>query len=150
MGLVAGVVGGGSVALWFLIVDIVAGRPLFTPAVLGAAVFFGLRDPAALTISSNAIVAYTVLHFLAFLVVGVIISAVLTEITKTPHVLWLLVEFFVVFEFGFYAAVALFFAPLLEELAWINVAVGNLIAAGTLGYYFWRVHPVFRARRDNR
>ena len=36
---------------------------------------------------------------------------------------------------------ALVFTPLLAELAWINVAVGNLIAAAGMGYYLWHAHP---------
>src|SRR5205823_1851736 len=36
-GFIAGLIGAGAVALWFLIVDIIAGRPFFTPAMLGSA-----------------------------------------------------------------------------------------------------------------
>ena len=39
------------------------------------------------------------------------------------------------------AAVALIVTPLLGELAWINVAVGNLIAAVGMGWYLWHSHP---------
>ncbi len=125
---------------WFFLVDLIAGRPFFTPAILGSAVFFGLRDPATVTIGVQPVLAYTAVHIVAFVVVGLIIAAILAEARKTPHVLWLLVEFFIVFEFGFLAAVGIFFTPLLEELAWINVAVGNLIAAGGMGFYMWREH----------
>ncbi len=65
----------------------------------------------------------------------------LAEARKTPHFAWLLVEFFIVFEFAFYAAVGVAFTPLLERLAWINIAVGNLVAAVAMGFYFWRAHP---------
>lgn len=36
------------------------------------------------------------------------------------------------------------FAPVSAELAWINVVVGNLIAAGGMGYYLWRTNPLLR------
>jgi hypothetical protein len=36
-GFIAGLIGATSVAVWFLIVDLIAGRPLFTPSVLGEA-----------------------------------------------------------------------------------------------------------------
>ena len=45
-GFIAGVIGAGGVALWFLIIDTVSGRPFYTPALLGSALFLGLRDPA--------------------------------------------------------------------------------------------------------
>ena len=35
-GAIAGIIGASVVALWFLMVDSIAGRPFFTPAVLGA------------------------------------------------------------------------------------------------------------------
>ncbi len=139
-GILVGLIGAGSVGVWFLLIDIIAGRPFYTPAILGSAVFFGLRDPATVTIGIQPVLAYTAAHIVAFVVVGVVVAAIVAEARKTPHVLWLLVEFFVVFEFGFLAVVGLFFTPLLAELAWINVAIGNLIAAGGMGYYVWRAH----------
>src|SRR2546428_12726625 len=38
-GLIAGLIGAATVALWFLIIDSIQGRPLYTPTVLGAALF---------------------------------------------------------------------------------------------------------------
>src|SRR5207248_1564223 len=38
-GLIAGLVGAATVAVWFLIIDSIQGRPLYTPTVLGAALF---------------------------------------------------------------------------------------------------------------
>ena len=137
-GLVAGLIGAGSVALWFLIVDVIAGRALFTPAVLGSAMFWGLRDPATVVISLQPVLAYTAVHIISFVIVGTVAARLLAEAERDPGVAWLLIEFFVVLELGFYGAVALLFTPLLAELAWINVAVGNLIGAGTMGFYFWR------------
>ena len=50
-GLVAGVIGAAVVALWFLFVDLARGAPLFTPALLGAAVFFGATTPGGVAIA---------------------------------------------------------------------------------------------------
>jgi hypothetical protein len=143
-GFAAGLIGAGGVAIWFLLVDGIAGRPFFTPAVLGSAVFFGLRDPTTVTISTQTVMMYTVMHVAAFLFIGTVASAIIAEAEKAPQFFWLLVEFFVVFEFGFYGVVALLFTPLLATLAWVNVAVGNLIAAGAMGYYLWRSRPTLR------
>ncbi|MBW2191377.1 MAG: hypothetical protein JRG93_17670 [Deltaproteobacteria bacterium] len=143
-GFVAGLIGALVVAAWFLLVDVIAGRPFFTPAVLGSAVFFELRDPAEVTISVQAILAYTSIHIVAFVGVGVAAAAILRDAEKDRGVLWLALEFFIAIEFGFYAVVAIVFMPLLAELAWFNVAAGNLIAAGAMGYYFVRVHPMLR------
>ncbi|MFQ5551084.1 MAG: hypothetical protein ACE5FJ_07605 [Gemmatimonadales bacterium] len=144
-GFTTGLVGAAAVAVWFLIVDVIAGRPLFTPAVLGSFAFFGLRDAATVSVSVQPVVMYTLTHLLVFLFVGMVASVIIAEAEKEPRVLWLLAEFFIVFEVGFYAIVALFFTPLLAVLAWTNVAVGNLIAAVSMGYYLWRARPALRA-----
>lgn len=143
-GFTVGLIGAVSVAAWFLIVDAIAGRPFYTPAVLGSAAFQGLRDPATVVIGFDAVGAYTALHLILFLLVGTVAAAAAAEARKSPQILWLLAEFFLVFEFAFYAAVAIVFAPLLAALAWINVAIGNLLAAAGMGYYLWRSHPELR------
>lgn len=143
-GLVAGLIGAVCVAAWFLLVDVIAGRPFYTPAVLGSATFFGLRDASTVTVAVQPVVMYTMMHVLLFLFAGLLASASIAEAEKEPTVLWLLAEFFIVFEVGFYAVVGLLFAPLLATLAWTNVAAGNLIAAGSMGYYLWSVRPALR------
>lgn len=144
-GVTAGLIGAGSVAAWFLMVDVIAGRPLYTPAVLGSAAFQGLRDPETVVIGFDSVGAYTATHIFLFILVGLIAAAMASEAKKSPEVLWLLAEFFIVFEIGFYAVVGIVFAPLLAALAWVNVAAGNLLAALAMGYYLWRAHPELRA-----
>src|SRR5437879_8435009 len=61
-GFIAGLIGAGAVALWFLVVDIIAGRPFFTPAMLGSAVFFGETDPSKAVIAFSRVVPYTMIH----------------------------------------------------------------------------------------
>jgi hypothetical protein len=121
-----------------------AGTPLFTPAALGSAMFSGLRDPSAVVVGWQPVLAYSLVHLVAFVVVGGVTSTIVAETERAPDLIWLLVEFFVVLEMGFYGVVALLFTPLLAELAWANVAVGNLIAAITMGCYLWRVRPGLR------
>ena len=61
-GLVVGLAGATAVAVWFLLYDLAAGMPFRTPALLGATIFDGLRDPAALVITPALVLKYTVLH----------------------------------------------------------------------------------------
>ena len=44
-GVVGGLIGAAVVALWFLLFDLARGKPLLTPALLGAAVFYGVNNP---------------------------------------------------------------------------------------------------------
>ena len=78
-GIVAGIIGAATVAVWFIIYDMM-GRPLYTPALLGAAILKGVRNPAALHISAD-VLGYSVLHGAAFVAFG-ILAAVLLAITE--------------------------------------------------------------------
>src|SRR5213594_101387 len=64
-GVVAGLIGAAVVAVWFLAIDAIQGEPLRTPKLLGMAL---LRQSAP----TAAVLSYTVVHGLAFIVVGVI------------------------------------------------------------------------------
>ena len=144
-GFVAGLIGAVSVATWFLLVDLVAGRAFFTPAMLGDALFWGVRSPAQVQIAFPSVVGYTMVHMLAFVVVGMVAALLAYEVELFPHALFIVVVFFAVFEFGFYVILAILASPLLGALAWWNVAIGNTIAAAGMGYYLWRMHPKLRA-----
>lgn len=143
-GFVAGLIGAGAVALWFLLVDAVNGRPFFTPAILGSALFWGQTDPAQMEIAFPTVIGYTMVHVLAFGVAGIVAASLAALVDQFPSTLFLVAVFFAAFEVGFYIIVAIFAQPLLEALAWVNVAIGNLIAAAGMGYYLWRVHPHIR------
>ncbi len=144
-GFIAGLIGAGAVALWFLIVDIIAGRPFFTPAMLGSAVFFGETDPSKAVIAFSRVVPYTMIHVCAFIIVGTVAAALAAEVEVAPPTLYLIVVTFAVFEFGFYIMLAVLAQPLLGALTWWNVAIGNAIAAYAMGYYLWREHPKIAA-----
>ena len=140
-GFIAGCIGAAAVALWFLIVDSINGQPLFTPAMLGSAVFWGTPNPAHVLIEPGRIFGYTMIHVSAFVVVGCICAALAAEVEYAPSTLFLVVVGFCFFEVGFYILVALIAKPLLGYLAWWNVAIGNGLAALAMGYYLWREHP---------
>lgn len=143
-GFAAGLIGAGGVALWFLIVDTINGRPFYTPALLGSAVFWGLRDPTQVHVAYATIIGYSMLHVVAFWVVGSVAAALAALVDRVPTTLFLVVVFFAAFEVGFYIIVAILAQPLLGALAWINVAIGNALAAAGMGYYLWHAHPHIR------
>ena len=144
-GAVAGVIGATCVAIWFFIVDLASGHPLFTPTTLGDAVFSLFRPGAANVSPVVAILGYTVLHYAAFIVTGVIAAGVVAWAGEEPALLLGFAILFVAFEVGFYGFVALLReASALGDLAWSQVMIGNLISAVAMGVYIWRVHPQLR------
>lgn len=148
-GIVAGIIGAATIAVWFLIVDTLQGRPLYTPTVLGTALFQrgeGLASPETLPISFEMVLMYTWVHGLVFCVIGGIASRLLAVAEQKLDLGFGILLLFVVFEFGFIAAAMVVAEPLLHALAWPAVLVGNLLAAAAMGLYLWRRHPNLQIR----
>lgn len=144
-GVIVGALGATAIAVWFLIVDLVAGQAFFTPLTLGGGLFalFG-ADTAAI----NGIIivgVYTLVHYAAFALVGISAALIVDMANRQPSILFGFVVLFAVIELGFYA-----FASLLQQitalgnLAWYNVMAGNVLAAVVMGYYLVRAHPALR------
>jgi hypothetical protein len=139
-GLVAGLLGAAAVAVWFLLYDLGAGMPLRTPALLGAAVLHGLRDPAALTISLPLVLQYTLIHGASFVGFGWLAAGLLALADREPRLLSAFAMLFVCFEVFFFAVIAILAEWLLESLAWWTILAGNLLAAAVMLGYLFREH----------
>jgi hypothetical protein len=141
-GMIAGLIGAATVALWFLIVDALAGRPLYTPTVLGSALFRRSAGPplAEILPDLEMVWMFTWVHGLLFLAIGGAVARLLGYIERHPSVGFGILMLFVFFEFGFVATAMLFAEPVLHALAWPAVLVANTLAAATMGGYFWLRH----------
>lgn len=143
-GIVAGVIGAATIAIWFLILDTIKGRPLYTPMVLGTALFRGreaLASPESLPVSFEMVLIYTWVHGLVFCVIGGIASRLLASAEKNPNLGFGILLLFVIFTGGFIFVAVVFAEPVLHALTWPAILVGNLLAAAAMGGYFWRRHP---------
>jgi hypothetical protein len=140
-GIVTGIIGATAVAVWFLIVDTINGHPLHTPQALGAAVF-GVLGPPAGEHAVTFLVAYTLFHYVAFIVVGIILATIAAQGDEQPAVLAGLAVAFVVFQVA-----AFFFASALSQwnafgsMAWYNIFAADLLASALMGAYLVRHHP---------
>jgi hypothetical protein len=142
-GLVAGTIGAVTIAIWFLILDLVKGHLLFTPLVLGTALFKGvdaLASPQSLEFSLDVVVGITFVHWLVFAALGCIASRLLGLAEQNANFGFGVLLLFVVFEFGFVGGATIFAEPVLHALAWPTVLIGNLISACAMALYFWRQH----------
>jgi hypothetical protein len=143
-GIVAGLIGAATIAVWFLILDTVSGRPLYTPTVLGTALFRGgegLATPESLPISMEMVLMFTWVHALVFAMVGGAASWLLWMAERNPNLGFGILIFFVFCEFGFLVVALMVAEPVLHALAWPAVLVANLLAATAMSLYFWVRHP---------
>src|SRR5713101_7199310 len=113
-GTLVGLTGSIVVAVWFFIFDLTEGMPFRTPALLGAALFEGLRDPAALTIAPALVLKYRAVHGLAFLVFGLVCAGLFALADHDRHVLFAVFMLFCCFEVAFLAAITVLASWLLD------------------------------------
>jgi len=141
-GLLSGLLGAGAVAVWFLLYAVAAGVPLRTPALLGAALFHGLRDPSALVITASLVTEYTAVHGLAFVFFGWVAAALFALADREPRVLFAFIMLFCCFEVFTFVMIEALAQWLLEAIAWWTILAGNLLASGVMLGYFLRGHRV--------
>lgn len=147
-GVIAGVLGGTAVALYFLVVDAIAGRLLYTPSVLGGAIT-SILWPAENPSQLQHVLLFTIIHYLAFAAIGVAATAMIHGSVRHAPMLAGLMILFVAFEVAFYGFtyVISLWTPM-QEIPWYHAGIANLIAAFLMGRYLWSRHPEITARLD--
>src|SRR5262245_48056094 len=79
-GLIAGTIGAATIALWYLLLDLFQGRPLYTPMVLGTVLLRGLdalNTSERLPVSADLVIWFTFVHWLVFAALGCVASRLL-------------------------------------------------------------------------
>jgi len=149
-GILVGLAGAAAVAAWFFVLDLVAATPFRTPALLGAVLFDGLRDPAALTITPALVLKYTAVHGLAFLIFGWASAGLFALAERDRHLLLGVFMLFCCFEVAVLAAMMILGAWLLDTLQPWAILGGNLVAALVmLGLLFRDHHFSFHELRTS-
>jgi hypothetical protein len=139
-----GIIGGLAVAIWFLILDVIAGRPLMTPSLLGQVVLMGDSTPDTSNIVFGAILLYTAFHFVVFALIGMGLVALVHWGTENPIVRYALLPVFLAFEVIFYGLLEVLSERTGELFPFWAVVTANTLAALSMGLYLWIRHPAFR------
>lgn len=148
-GVVAGLIGYATVMVVVALLNVVVGRsPFYTAALFGAALFYGLQDPATLVITPQAVLSYNMVHLLAFLGLGMVTSWLVALAEKYPTAQYLVLMALVFIAFHVYVFLALMAQPLLGGEAWWHIGVGSLSAAILMGWYLWRRYPLIKREME--
>src|ERR1051325_1145612 len=94
-GAVAGLLGASVAAIWFLLLDVIAGHPVRTPAAIGSALLFGR---STIDTSASVVVPYYVFHFAAFLVAGLVFTWITERIERRPSFMFFALLFVILGE----------------------------------------------------
>lgn len=140
-GAVTGIIGALVVAAWFFVIDVSHGHALATPSVLGQVFVFGSATPSFTVIDLWAVVAYTIIHLLVFLVIGMTLTSLFHAAMVSPLARPALLMSFIVFEFFFFGITLLYNARTGQLFPAWSVLGANLLAAIGMGGYLWRHHP---------
>src|SRR5262249_26723551 len=120
-------------------IDAVHGEPLRTPTLLGSGL---LRQSSTM----DAVILYSVAHGLAFIVFGIVTSALVAAAERQPFFVFALIILFCAFAIGFFGAIVLVANGRLGELAGWTMFAGNVLAAAAMLTYFVRRHPALGHR----
>jgi len=148
-GVIAGVLGALTVAVWFLVVDLMHGRLFYTPTLLGTALFGRGVWPATLETmppSLEMVAMFTWVHVLAFAVVGVAVARLIALVERHPSLGFGFVLAFVILEACFTVAAMIVAEPVLRALTWPAILAANVLAAAVMAGYFWLRHPTMQMR----
>ena len=136
-GVIAGSLGATAVAVVFFFVDMFLGRPLYTPLGLGRGLI-SVLGPGHIDAPAVVITVYTIFHYLAFIGVATLAAFIVHLGRRMPGVLAGAFVLFVVAEMGFYFwSSILAGSPFFGTLSWVQVSVGNVVAALVMGIYLW-------------
>jgi len=140
-GVLAGLMGGLIVAVWFLIYDVAIGHPFRTPALLGAIIFNGMAEPQGFAVTAALVLGYTVLHFFAFIMFGIAASITMAASEYEPLLALGTLVLFVWFELCFAAFVTFLAQSAMQEIGWWNIVGGNVTALAAIIAFYEIRHP---------
>jgi hypothetical protein len=145
-GVLSGIAGAATVAIWFLLVDAVRGAPFFTPSLLGAVLFLGQGVGDVSAVSTVMVFAYTGVHGVLFLVAGTLLTWMFSQVERNPQFGLVLILIFLLFQsviFGFEVTLV---PNLVGALGAWAVAIANLLAAVAMFWFLLQRRPGAMAR----
>ncbi len=142
-GVLAGVIAASAVAVVFLVVDVVSGHAFRTPQQLGVMLLsmFGSSAPGDV---ATPLALYTLFHFIAFIITGILAASIVHVTMKQPIAILLFVILFFAFEVAFTGFVAFLDVTSTGGITPYQVAIGNIVASIAMAVFFRARHPKLR------
>ena len=143
-GFLCGIIGAAVVAVWFLIRDLLQGRPLSTPSVLGQVLLYRTSTPVLAPADPGPVLAYTLLHLGAFVVFGILLTQLIHLAMSSPLARFGLLVIAVCFELFFVFMTYAVFHQTSYLFPWWSVLAANTLSLTAMGIYLYRRHPGLR------
>lgn len=137
----SGAIGGAVVALFFLVLDTIAGRPLFTPSLVGSVLFFGEAADAVSTVRLDAVALTTIVHLLAFILLGLLASWVVRFVeARAPSFSASAGALFVLASAGFLMGASVIMPGVAGRIGAGSILVANAVTAAAMTAFLRRAH----------
>ena len=143
-GVITGAIGAAIVAAWFFGTDLIQGRPLSTPSVLGQVLLFNITQPVVTPPQVGPVVAYTLLHIGAFVLFGIGVTQMVHLAMFSSLMRFALMVLGVAFVLFFVFLTFAVFQGTRHLFPWWSVLGATSLAAVGMGYYLMRRHPSLR------
>ena len=143
-GFISGMIGAAVVAGWFLITDMMQGRPLATPNVLGQIILFQNSNPIVTPAEPAPVLAYTLFHLGAFVIFGILLTEIIHLAMSSPLARFGLLVIAVCFELLFVFMSYALFHQTSYLFPWWSVLAANTLSLTGMGIYLYRRHPGLR------
>jgi hypothetical protein len=142
-GVYGGLVGASTIALFFLIVDLVQGRPLWSPTVMGAALLEGIAPASVETIRLDMVAFYSIIHFATLFAFSAALGFVCRRSAMVArHSLVIVALVFVVLTGVVLVADALFMNGAVAVLGYGPVLIANALTGVSMAVFIkWAHRP---------
>lgn len=137
----AGSIGGSIVALFFLALDSVQGRPFFTPSLMGTVLFTNTAAQAVTEVRMDMVAYYTLVHFAVFAILGGAVAVLLRQVElHVRHPAIMLVTIFLLAEVLFAVAAGLMMPGVLAVVGAVRILAANLLGAAGMASFLLSTH----------
>ena len=127
--------------LFFLLVDVVAGQPFYTPTLMGSVMFLGMSPEAVTEVRLDLVAYVTMLHMVAFGGLGIAFSVLVYEAEMhSHHPLRVVALLLLVIEGGFLISANVFMPSGVSTIGFGRILVGNLMTATAMAVFMLRRH----------
>ena len=138
-----GGIGGSAIGLFFLVLDVLDGRALYTPAMLGSVLFDGVAAASVETVRLDMVSYFSMVHFATFFILAGALSYV-SRVSRAVegHVLVMSAMVFSVLTAAIFVADWLFMPGVVETLGYGRVLVANALTGLAMAAFMkWSHRP---------
>jgi hypothetical protein len=138
-----GGIGGSTIALFFLLMDLIEGRPLYTPSMMGAALFDRVAPATVESVRLDMVAFFSILHFVTFALLSVGLSYITRAARAVEgHILVMAAIVFSVLTAFILVADWLFMPGVVATLGYGQVIVANALTGLAMAAFMkWSHRP---------